>query len=75
MFFNKSPFYHIYVTVSHNITQSSKADMLTHMFYLEKPLFTQPEYTRVSHGNPNVDYNGIRQRNSWEKELYEFGLH
>ena len=39
-FFNKSPFYHIYVTVSHSTTHSAKADMLTHMFYLGKPLFT-----------------------------------
>ena len=75
MFLSKSPFYHIYVTVSHNITHSTKADMLTHMFYLDKPLFAKPaDYTRVLHANSNIDYNGIRQRNSWEKEAYEFGL-
>ena len=32
-FLNRSPFYHIYVTVNHNITRSTKADMLTHVFY------------------------------------------
>ena len=37
MFINKSPFYHIYVTVSHNMTHSTEADMLNHMFYLDKP--------------------------------------
>ena len=36
MFLSKSPFYHIYVTVSHNITRSTKADMLTHMFYQDQ---------------------------------------
>ena len=37
---SKSPFYHIYVTVSHKITRSIKADTLTHVFYLDTPLFT-----------------------------------
>ena len=35
---SKSPFYHIYVTLSQKITHSTKADMLTHMFYLDTPL-------------------------------------
>ena len=64
MFINKSPIYHIYVTVSHNMTHSTEADMLNHMFYLDKPLFTEPaDYTMVPHANPDIDYNGIRQRN------------
>ena len=72
---SKSPFYHIYVTVGHNITHSTKADMLTHMFYLDKPIFTKPaDYTKVPHANTNMDDNGIRHRNLWEKEAYEFGL-
>ena len=58
---SKSPFYHIYVTVSHKITHSTKADMLTHMFYLDTPLFTA-YYTRVLHANPNIDDNGICHR-------------
>ena len=63
------------ITVSLNITHSTKADMLTHMFYLDTALFTQPaDYTRVPHENPNIDDNGIRHRNSWEKEAYEFGF-
>ena len=41
-FWVKSPFCYISVTVSHNITHSTKADMLTHMFYLDTRLFTQP---------------------------------
>ena len=36
---SKSPFCHINVTVSHNITHSTKADMLPHMFYLDTSLF------------------------------------
>ena len=63
------------ITVSHNITYSTKADMLTHKFYLDAPLFTYPaDYTRVPHANPNIDDNCICHRNSWEKEGYEFGL-
>ena len=37
---SKIPFYHIYVTVSHKVTHSTKADMLTCMSYLDTPLFT-----------------------------------
>ena len=49
--------------------------MLTHMFYLDKPIFTKPaDYTKVPHANTNMDDNGIRHRNLWEKEAYEFGL-
>ena len=61
MFLSKSPFYHIYVTVSHKITHSTKADMLTHMFYLDTPVFTA-YYARVLHANPNIDDNDIHHR-------------
>ena len=51
------------------------ADMLTHMFYLDPPLFTQTaDYIRVPHANLNTGENSIRHKNSWEKEGYEFGL-
>ena len=44
---SKSPFYHIYVTVSHKITHSTKADMLTHMFYLDTTPFHINQLTAV----------------------------
>ena len=51
------------------------ADMLTHMFYLDTLLFTQPaDYTRVPHANLNTGDNSIRHKISREKEGYEFGL-
>ena len=56
------------ITFSRNITHSTKADMLTYMFYLNTPFFTQPaDYTRIPHASPNIDDNGIRHRNTWEK--------
>ena len=75
MFLSKSPFYHIYVTVGHNITHSIKSYMLNYMFCLDEPLFTLPaDYTRVPNANPNIDDSGKCHRNSQEKETYEFGL-
>ena len=37
----KTTFHHIYVTVSHNVTHSTIADMLIYMFYLDTPLLNQ----------------------------------
>ena len=72
MFLSKSPFYHIYVTVSHNITHSRYVD--PYVLPRQTPFHLPADYARVPHANLDIDDNSIRHRNLCEKEAYEFGL-